>query len=225
MPQISLKLNKLEGNAAHDIMGAISNNLFKDFQACSSALSAENARVAYLSAALANEKVYLPATLPASVCRPALFSCSIQHSHLVGQKVHVFVTHSFRINRMQEQLDTAMFSGKRKQHAVLPLPDLPPTQIPSGEKLPLRNTHYHILNLGFQKLAKLRKWSASQKNWVLEFMLLLQQEEGGEWELSFPEEKMMMTRNDCQVPETYHIKDIDIYDNLQFCVVIISSIA
>jgi hypothetical protein len=40
MPQISLKLNKLEGNAAHDIMGAISNNLFKDFQACSSALSA-----------------------------------------------------------------------------------------------------------------------------------------------------------------------------------------
>jgi len=50
-------------------------------------------------------------------------------------------------DRMQEQLDTAMFSGKRKQHAVLPLPDLPPTQIPSGEKLPLRNTHYHILNL------------------------------------------------------------------------------
>jgi len=185
MPQISLKLNKLEGNAAHDIMGAISNNLFKDFQACSSALSAENTRVAYLSAALANEKA----------------------------------------DRMQEQLDTATFSGKRKQHAVLPLPDLPPTQIPSGEKLPLRNTHYHILNLGFQKLAKLRKWSASQKNWVLEFMLLLQQEEGGEWELSFPEEKMMMTRNDCQVPETYHIKDIDIYDNLQFCVVIISSIA
>ncbi len=56
-------------------------------------------------------------------------------------------------------------------------------------------------------------------------MLLLQQEEGGEWELSFPEEKMMMTRNDCQVPETYHIKDIDIYNNLQFSVVIISSIA
>jgi hypothetical protein len=31
MPRISLKLNKLEGNAAHDIMGAISNNLFKVF--------------------------------------------------------------------------------------------------------------------------------------------------------------------------------------------------
>jgi hypothetical protein len=28
------------GNAAHDIMGAISNNLFKVFKACSSALSA-----------------------------------------------------------------------------------------------------------------------------------------------------------------------------------------
>jgi Ca2+/Na+ antiporter len=39
----------------------------------------ENAHVAYLSAALADEKVYLPATLTASVCRSALFlfSCSI----------------------------------------------------------------------------------------------------------------------------------------------------
>ncbi len=33
----------------------------------------ENAHVAYLSAALADEKVYLPATLTASVCRSALF--------------------------------------------------------------------------------------------------------------------------------------------------------
>lgn len=56
-------------------------------------------------------------------------------------------------------------------------------------------------------------------------MLLLQQEEGGEWELSFPQEKLMMTRYDCQVPETYHIQDIDIYDDLQLYVVNISSIA
>jgi hypothetical protein len=82
-----------------------------------------------------------------------------------------------------------------------------------------------LLKLGFQKLAKLRKWSASMHIWVLEFMLLLQQEEGGEWELSFPQEKLMMTRHDCQVPETYHIQDIDIYDDLQLCVVNISSIA
>jgi hypothetical protein len=39
-PRIDLKLSKLEGNAAHDIMGAIVNSLFKVFQACSSALSA-----------------------------------------------------------------------------------------------------------------------------------------------------------------------------------------
>ncbi|CAM6031079.1 unnamed protein product [Sphagnum balticum] len=158
MPRISLKLNKLEGTAAHDIMGAISNNLFK-------------------------------------------------------------------ADRMQEQLDTATFSGKRKQHAVLPLPDLPPTQIPSGEKFPLRNTPLPHTQPGIPEAGKAEKVVSKPKNWVLEFMLLLQQEEGGEWELSSPEDKMMMTRNDCQVPETYLIKDIDIYDNLQFCVVIISSIA
>lgn len=100
-PRIDLKLSKLEGNAAHDITGAIVNSLFKVFQACSSALSAENAHVAYLSAALADEKA--------------------------------------RADRMQEQIDTAIFSGRRKQRAALPLPDLPPTGTPSGEKLPLRN--------------------------------------------------------------------------------------
>ncbi len=60
----------------------------------------ENAHVAYLSAALADEKVYLPATLTASVCRSALFlfSCSIQHCHLVAQKVNILITHWFSIN-------------------------------------------------------------------------------------------------------------------------------
>jgi hypothetical protein len=33
----------------------------------------------------------------------------------------------------------------------------------------------------------------------------------------------MMIRYDCQVPETYHIQDIDIYDDLQLCAVNISS--
>jgi len=118
-PRIDLKLSKLEGNAAHDIMGAIVNSLFKVFQACSSALSAENAHVAYLSAALADEKA--------------------------------------RADRMQQQIDTANFSGRRKQRAALTLPDLPPTGTFSGEKLPLRNATLPTAQTGIPEAGKAEK--------------------------------------------------------------------
>ncbi len=75
---------------------------------------------------------------------------------------------------MQEQIDTAIFSRRRKQRAAPPLPDLPPTGTPSGEKLPLRNAtlptaqtgkdhyiHYcmsarKVLSLHMQHLSELR---------------------------------------------------------------------
>jgi hypothetical protein len=58
---------------------------------------------------------------------------------------------------MQEQIDTAIFTGRRKRRAAPPLPDLPPTGTPSGEKLPLRNATLPTAQTGIPEAGKAEK--------------------------------------------------------------------